>query len=125
MILVAKELSNYLKHSNQTLLLLHSISAVSAETSFYSLNTQGVIFGKEEMTELSEALKVNSSLMSLDLTSDRLVDSTHSHSIQGIILAMKEPSNYLRHSNQIQRSLHSISAVTDWLIYFVLTQYSY
>jgi hypothetical protein len=38
-----------------------------------------------------------------------------------MILALKEPSNYLKHSNQTHLSLLSISMVTKFLHHFILT----
>jgi hypothetical protein len=69
--LVIKEPSNYLKHSNQTQLSLHSISGVTELFISFSLNT-GNELGNEGAIQLSEALKSNSSLTSLDLSSNRL-----------------------------------------------------
>jgi hypothetical protein len=61
--------------------------------------------------ELSEALKSNLSLTSLNLFSNLLLVSFHSHSIQKTRLILMELSSYMKHSNQIQPSLRSISTV--------------
>jgi hypothetical protein len=55
--------------------------------------------GDEGAIKLFEALKWNSSLASLNLRGNRLVASFHTHSIQVMKLVLKEPSNYLKHSN--------------------------
>src|SRR5690606_38982800 len=67
----------------------------------------------EAAFKLSEALKSNSPLTSLYLGINRLIASFHSHSKQVMRLAMKELTNYLKHSNQIHLSLFSISRVPD------------
>jgi hypothetical protein len=73
--LVTKELSKYLKYSNQTLLSLHLISAV---TYFFfisfSLNT-GNNIDNSGGKKLFEALKSNKSLAALNLSSNSLVAS--------------------------------------------------
>jgi hypothetical protein len=72
-VLVMKELSNYLKHSNPIHLSLFSGSGVSnlGYISF-SLNT-GNYIRDEGATQLSEALKSNSSLTALDLAGNRVL----------------------------------------------------
>jgi hypothetical protein len=80
----------------------------------FSLDIENYM-SNEGAIELSEGLKSNSSLSSLNLYCNTLVASFHSHSIQVIILVLKEPLNYMKHSNQIDLSLHSISAVTALL----------
>jgi hypothetical protein len=64
----------------------------------FSLNT-GNWIGDEGAIQLSEALNSNTSLTSLYLSSNILIASFHSHSIQKIKLVLKEPSNYSKHSN--------------------------
>src|SRR5690606_29636309 len=91
----------------------------------FSLNTGNKI-RIEGAIKLFEALKSNSSLITLDLSSNRPVASFHhSHSIQRMILAVKELSNYLKHLNQMHLSLRLISAVADLLPHFIPTQYRY
>jgi ABC-type polysaccharide/polyol phosphate export permease len=81
------------------------------------MNSEGAI-------KLSEAVKSNSSLTALALSSNILVASFHSHSIQIVALVVKEQSNYLKHSNQTPLSLYLISTVVNLLLHFILTQYS-
>jgi hypothetical protein len=66
----------------------------------FSLNTDNGI-STEGVIKLSEALKSNSSLTSLNLKCNTLVASFHTHSIQVMLLVMKEVLNYLKRSNQI------------------------
>jgi hypothetical protein len=83
-----------LKHSNTTHLSLHSNSTVT--NSFllrFILTPTGNMIGAEGAVRLSEALKSNSSLTWLNLSSNELVASFHSHSMQIITLEMKELSN--------------------------------
>jgi hypothetical protein len=112
--LIVKEPSNYLKHSNQIRLLLHSILQVTHSIVIpFSLTTANNI-QTEGAINLSEALKSNTSLVYLDLSGNSLVVLFSPHSIQRTELVPKEGSNYLKHSNQTQLSLHSISAVTNY-----------
>jgi hypothetical protein len=97
--LAMKEPSNYLKHSNQTPLSLHSSLVVTNEFyRWFSLNTDNKI-ADEGAIKLFEALKSNSSLNELNLWSNSLIVSFQVHAIQVTRLAMKEPSYYLKHSN--------------------------
>jgi hypothetical protein len=97
--------------SNTSLTSLNVESNTCCFISF-SINT-GNRIGTEGAFALSEALKSNSSLTWLSLYSNRLVASFHSHSIQVMILVMKELSIYLKHSNPIHHSPAYISTVTD------------
>jgi hypothetical protein len=63
---------------------------------------------------LSEALKLNTSLTSLNLSGNLSVYFVLTHSIQVMKFAKKELSNYLKHSTQIRHLLHSISPVTPF-----------
>jgi hypothetical protein len=107
-ILVMKELSNYLKHSNQIhlSLCLNSFVNICCFISF-SLTTDNNI-DNEGVIKLSEALKAGTSLAHLNLGCNTLVASFHSHSFKITLLVVKEQSNYLKHSNQIHLSLVSI-----------------
>jgi hypothetical protein len=92
-ILVLQQLSKYLKRSNQIHLSLPSISAVTnLLLHFISLNI-GNLIESEGAIKLSEALKLNSTLTSLNLSCNKLVSSFHSHSIQIMSLVMQERSN--------------------------------
>jgi hypothetical protein len=107
-----KVLSNYQNHSKQIRPSLSSVSPV-IDLLFlsFSLNTETNI-GDEGAIKLSEALQSNTSLTTLNLSSNRLVASLHSHPIQIMILVMKEPANYPKHSNQIHLLQHYTSPVT-------------
>jgi hypothetical protein len=109
------KLSEALK-SNSSLTVL-DLSGMEQCFISFSLNA-GNNIAAEGAISLSEALKSNSSLTTLYLTSNILVASFHSHPIQIITLAMKEPSNYLKRSNQIALSQCSISAVRELLLPF-------
>jgi Ran GTPase-activating protein (RanGAP) involved in mRNA processing and transport len=80
-------------------------------------------FGNEGAFELAEELASNTSLTSLKLTGNAFLASFHSYTVQTLVLQLKEPSNYLKHSNQTRLSLYLISAVMYSLLRFVLTQY--
>jgi hypothetical protein len=124
-ILLVKECKNYLKHSKSTHPLIHSISAVIRLLLHFILTQcKGNVFGPEGGIKICEALESNSSLTDLNISSNSLVASFHSHSIQLILLVVKVLSNYLKHSNQTPLSLHSISTVTNLLIHIILTQHS-
>jgi hypothetical protein len=117
-----KEQLKYSKHSYQSHLSLHSISLVTyCDFISFLLNTENNI-GIEGAMRLAEALKSNSTLTKLNLFGNTR-GAFDSHSIQIITLVMKELPKYLKHSNQTRLSLHSISAVTDFVIELVLTQY--
>jgi hypothetical protein len=80
MTLELKELSNYMKHSNQTHPSLRSISAVTYLLFHsFSIHTENKI-GDEGVIKLSEALKSNTCLYALDLSGSSLV-AVHSHSM--------------------------------------------
>jgi hypothetical protein len=82
--LVMQEQSNYLKHSHQTQPSLFSISAVTILLFIsFSLNTANKI-GDDGAIKLCESLKSNTTLSSLNLSSNHFVASFHSHSIQQI-----------------------------------------
>jgi hypothetical protein len=81
------------------------LSGIRLVASIHSLNADKEI-GPEGAIILSKALKSNNSLASLNLSGNRLVASFRSHSIQGMVLDLKEQLNYLKHSNQTQLSLH-------------------
>jgi hypothetical protein len=85
----------------------------------FSLNT-GNSVGDKGASKLFEALKSNTTLTSLNLFGNRIV-TFHSHSLQVMILKLKELANYLKHSNQTQLSLPSILAVNySFLIILLL-----
>jgi hypothetical protein len=73
-------------------------------------------------TKLTEILKSNTSLTSLDLSGSILVASFRTHMIQAMILVPKVSSSYLKCSDCIHPLQHSISAVTVLLRCFILTQ---
>jgi hypothetical protein len=92
----AIKLSEALKENSS----LTSLGLYSNRLFFFisiSLNT-GNDIGVEGVIKLSEALKSNTSVVSLDLSGSILSASFDSHSIQVIILVLKELSNYLMHS---------------------------
>jgi hypothetical protein len=90
-ILATKELLYYPKHLNQTHLSLCLISTVRTCCFIsFSLNTENNITPQGAM-KLSEALKSNSSLTSLNLRCNSFVASFHSHSVQTTMLVLKEP----------------------------------
>jgi hypothetical protein len=91
------KLAEALKSNSSLTLLNHTGNKLCCFISF-SLNTDNDI-GTEGAINLSEALKFNSTLISLDLKRNRQIASFRSHSIQIMILVMKELSNYLKHSN--------------------------
>jgi hypothetical protein len=89
-----KELLNYLKHSNQTHLSLHSISAVSELLLHFTLtHCTANSIGPEAAFKLSEVLLSNTALTALDLNCNTFVVSFHFHSIQVIKLSEAIKSN--------------------------------
>jgi hypothetical protein len=68
-----------------------------------------ILMDKRTLQELR-----NNQLQFLDLSCIETVWLVHSHSIQGNILAKKEPPNYLKLSSQTHLSLRSILNVTDF-----------
>jgi hypothetical protein len=79
MILVMKEPSNYLKHSNQIHLSLHSILKVtSCFFSSFSLIAENQI-DLVGLVKLSEALKTNTCITSLNLAGNKFIASFDSH----------------------------------------------
>jgi hypothetical protein len=89
--LVVKEGSSYVKHSNQMHLLLRSISEVTKLFHFILTQLLGTSIGNEGGIKLSEVLKSNSSLTSIELSSNRLITpSFQSHSIKVVTLLLKE-----------------------------------
>jgi hypothetical protein len=87
----------------------------------FSDNSGSALLGTEGTIQLSEALKSNSSLTLLNLICNILA-VIYSHFLQVPALILKEPSNYLKHSNQIHLSQNSFSVVIELLLRFVLTQ---
>jgi hypothetical protein len=80
-VLVQKELPNYLKHSNQIHLSCHLISVNTLFASFHSHSIQTIMLVTDTgAAELSEALLFNTSLASLDLRGNKIA-SFHTHSI--------------------------------------------
>jgi hypothetical protein len=114
----ATELSEALKVN--TSLTSLDLSSNTLLVHLFSLNTDNPI-DNEGANKLFEALKSNSTLNKLDLYRNILCFVSFSLK-QKMALIMKEPSNYLKHSNQIHLFLNSFSAVTD-LFHFILTPY--
>jgi hypothetical protein len=79
MILVLKELPNYLKHSNQIQLSLYLTSVTYMSLYLFSVSIGKIILA---------------SLTNLDLDGNRLEPSFHSHTMQRMVLVMKVRSNY-------------------------------
>jgi hypothetical protein len=82
---------------------------------FILLNAANAI-GAQVALKLVEALKSNSSLTFLNISSNRISASFHSHKAKTIQLALKQLSNCLKRSSQIHLSQTSISVVTDLLL---------